>query len=466
MQQYATIKRALRIPSQASPEAKDLFRAVLKLPTIRDAELADLRDNYEGDHTVLIDRFLRKPPSWDDTTWAYIREGLMAINSTRTSLRALSAVYSGVQFRKVSSTSGPFADQVAKYVSSPGWRSAMKRVMRESALYGTAYFAPFYDRQKRRLGVRHLNPVTTHVLVREIDPETPIAIAEFDEKRNWVRIWTSSFSATLARKEEDVEYTDYLDENEEQVDRPYFPIVIAKAEEVPGSPYGLSMLRDTPRFNRSLSVSYFNVSYSALLKAQALLTITTGDNTGEETGADLTQLGPHAALLLPQGSSADFKSNGADLNALLEVIDRLQDLESYILGIPTIKTHKNLSASGAELAAFPLTNQIGELALTMSSVETAGIHLLLMVGHWEVGSPLTPEDSERLYQVAVRISPTINVASLQERVQSKTMLSDKGAIPEEEVVAEFAPHLSYPEVEAQAEIMRERNQVSKSSAAA
>lgn len=443
-----------------------MFRAVLKLPTIRDAELADLRDNYEGDHTVLIDRFLRKPPSWDDTTWTYVREGLMAINSTRTSLRSLSSgVYGGVQFRKISSAQGPFSDQVNKFIASPSWRASMKRVMREAALYGTSYFAPFYDKEKRRLGIRHLNPVTTHILTSEIDPEIPIAVAEFDEKRNWVRIWTSSFFAILARRESDVEYIDYIDDAGDEIDRPFFPVAIARAEEVPGSAYGLSMLRDTPKFNRSLSVSYFNVSYSSLLKAQALLTITTGDNTGEEANADLTQLGPHSALILPQGSSADFKSNGADINSLLEVIDRLQDLESYILGIPNIRAQKNLSAEGARLAAAPLTSQVSELALTMSSVETAAIHLILMTSHWEVNSPMSQEDSERLYQVSVRINPSINVESLQERTQSKTMLAEKGVIAEEEIVAEFSPHLSFPEVEEQAEIMRSRLQVSSSAAA-
>lgn len=454
---YNLIKRAMRFPSMASKEARAIFEAVNKLPTVRTSELVELKDNYEGDHEKLIEEYILKPPAWDPATWSYVKKTLMAINSTRTSLRSLSAgVYGGIQFRKVTgSDKGPFDKQLNEYIAKPEWRGAMKRILKETALYGTAYAVPEYDTIRRRFAWRHLNPVTTHILTTEIDPETPVAVAEFDQKRNWVRIWASDFYAVLSRKEDYVEYQDFTDSDDNPISRPFFPVLIAKSEEVPGSPYGISMLRDTPKFNRSLAVSYFNVSFSSLVKAQALLTITSGDSS-DEVNADLTQLGPHSALILPKGAAAEFISNNADITNLMDVIDRLQDLESYILGIPNIRAQKNLSAEGARLAATPLTSQISDLALLMTAIETMGIHMQAMNAHWEVGSPATPDDSERMYKVTIRINPSINVESLGERVQNRTMLADKGVIPDEDLVGEFNTHMSYDEVLNQAEVVKER----------
>lgn len=453
---YNLIKRAFRFPTVASKDARAIFDAVSKLPTVRAAELVELKDNYEGDHDKLIAEYIKKPPAWDDATWSYVKKSLMAINSTRPSLRSLSAgVYGGIQFRSVKSDTGPFAGQLNDFLSSPAWRNATKRTLKEVALYGTAFAEPKYDRVGRRFSWYHLNPVTTHVITSEMDPETAIAVAEFDPQRNWVKIWTRSFYAVLARKEENVEYTDYADAEGAVVERPFFPISISRSEVVPGSPYGISMLRDTPKFNRSLAVSYFNVAFSSLIKAQALLSITS-DGGDDELNADLTQLGPHSALILPKGAAAQFISNNADVGALMDVIDRVQDLESYILGIPNIRSQKNVSAEGARLAATPLTSQIGDLALTMTDVEISGVHLMAMVGHWEVNSPATPDDSERMYKVKVRINPSVNVESLQERVQSMTTLTENGTVPEEDMVAEFNKHMTYPEVQKQAEVMRSR----------
>lgn len=458
-------KRALRMPADASDYARDIFKLVLKLTTVRDPELEELRLNYEGRHEIMVDAYLQKPPPWDDETWAYVKKDLMHINSTRTTLRTLSSgVYGGVPSRKiVAEEKAPFGKQLNEHIVSPAWRASMKRLLREMALYGTGYIVPEYDRESRRFKHRHLNPVTTHIISTEMDPEVPIAVAEFDTRRNWVRIWAPEFYAVLARLEGDVEWLEYIAPAEggdssagaTVITKPFFPVLIAKAEDIPGSPYGPSLLRDTPRFNRALAVSYFNVSFTAKLKAQALLTVVSGDSS-DEVNADLTQLGVHSALILPKGAAADFISNQADVQSLMDVIDRLQDLESYVLGIPAIRAEKNLSAEGARLAAAPLTSQVGELSTVMSQVEVTGMQLLALTGHFEVGSYATVEDVERMYKISVRINPIINIESLRERTDSMLQQAEKGATPEIECVSQLNPWMSYDEAKAQAEIMRER----------
>jgi hypothetical protein len=462
-QPFDLIKRSLRFPAEATTEAKAVFKQVMKLTVIRDKELLELRDNYEGDHEKMVDEYVQKPPPWDEAFWCYVKKSLIHINSTRASLRTLSAgCYGGINSRSVSvqeGQKGPFADQVNEYVASPAWRAAMKRMQREASLYGISYAEPSYDKPSKAFSLKHLNPVTTHILTDEMDPEAPAVVAEFDECRNWVRIWTKNWYAVLARRDDQVEFLEYVDDAGKTVERPFFPILICKAEEMSGSPYGLSHLRDTPRFNRSFAVSYFNASFSALMKAQALLTIATDDGSSETSG-DIRQIGPHTAFVLPKGAVAQFLNSNADVTSLMNVVEKLQDLLSYVIGIPAMRAQKNGSAESARLEATPLTSQVQDIATNMTNTETKGIKLLFAVAHWEVNSPATMQDVDRMYKVTVRISPSINVEPLNERVTSLTLLADKGALPEEDVVATFNPTMDFNQVEAQADVMRERRKTS------
>jgi hypothetical protein len=449
-----SIKRALRQPAGVSEYAQSVFKAVLKLPTCRDPELQTLRDNYEGDHEQLIADQIQKPPPWSDETWNYVRKDLLHVNSTRTSLTTLqSGIYSGPPVRKLapkkSEKPGPFLQQLNDELATPEWKASAKRLNKEASHYGTSYCAPDYDKESREFRRRHLNPVTTHILVNATEPEVPMVVAEFDEQRNWVRIWTTEFYAVLARDADDVEFEEWVDAKGEPGEKPYFPVVIAKTEDVPGSPYGLSRMRDTPRFNRCLSVSYFNLAFSAKLKALALLAITSDSGDGEIT-ADLTQLGPHSALILPKGAAAQFLSSNADLKSLLEVINLLQDLEAYVLGIPAVRAEKNLSAEGARLAAQPLTSQISELADTCASNEVRLMSVTAADAHWVVGSPATLADVKRMYNPSVRLKPAFNIESLQTRQQAITQLAKDSLIPAVDAVAEFNDAMTFEEIELQA----------------
>lgn len=447
-----SIRRNLHQPSGAGKYAEAIFTSVLKLPTVRDPELEILRKHYEGDHETLIRDSIQKPPSWDDTTWAYVQKDLLHINSTRTSLKTLqTGIYSTQPVRKIQTkgTVGPFAKQLSQEISRPEWRRSMKRLSRDVILYGTGYMAPDYDPETREFNRRHLNPVTTHVLVNSSEPEVPVVVCEFDEQRNWVRIWTREFYAMLSRDPDDVDFVEWVDPAGEVAEKPYFPVVVAKTEDIPGSPYGLSLLRDTPRFNRCLSVSYFNLAFSAKIKALALLTITSGDGT-EEVTADLTQLGPHTSLVLPKGAAAAFLESHADLSGLVEIINQLRDLESYVLGCPTVEAERNMSAKGAEAASQPLTSQLSELADTAAINEVRAMIVTAQDAHFEVGSIATEADVRRLYAPAVKLKPSFNREGLQSRQQSLTQLAKDRLIPAEDAVAEFNEDMSFEEVEAQA----------------
>lgn len=453
------------MPEDTPDYAQEIFERVLKLPTVRSDDHIELWAHYQGNHTQLIEEMglVQKPPAWDDNFWAYTKKALMHINATKTCLRTLaSAVYGGGHKRKISGT-GPFAEQLSDLVATAGWRTAMRRALKEAALCDTAYLVPSYDKPRRRFTWRHLHPVTTHILTTDMDPETPIAVAEFDKRRNWVRIWTQEFYAVLARDEQDVVFLDYRDDKDEVVVKPFFPVLIVKIEEVPGSPYGMGLMGDTPRFNRALAVSWFNASFSANMKAQALLQICAENESGE-VNADLTQIGPHAGLILPKGATAQFLSSGADVASLMNVMKELQHLLSWIVGIPNVKVERNASAGNSELAGAPLTTQVADVAQVMGGVEVSAIGLWAMAAHWDVGAPITPEQAEAKYSASVRLKPSLNPDSLSERTNALLTQAEKGATPEEEVVADLNPDMTYSEVQAQASVMRERFEKAKTPA--
>jgi hypothetical protein len=468
---YDLVQRPMNRPAGASDYAKSVFRAVLKLPTIRHPELKILKDNYEGDHEKMIAMNVRKPPSWDDDTWQYFQKDLMHVNSTRASIRKLmTGVYGGPAIRRLGDkVGGPFLKQMQDLIASPEWVDAMKRLNRETIHYGTGFLVPEYDKETRQFTRRHLNPVTTHILVNEDEPEIPVVVAEFDQLRRWVRIWTTEFYAVLARSKDLVEYSDYirdpqptgaamqveadvpLDSAEEvqTVNKPFFPVLITKTEDVPGSPYGISSVRDTPKFNEALTTSYFNVSFASKLKAQCLLAIST--ESSDEVNADLTQLGPFTALVLDKKAAAEFLASNADVDALFNVITSLQDLEEYLIGLPDVPVERNLSAAGANQAAAPRASQISELAIRMSNAEVGAMNLTCMDAHFVVGSPATLEDVKRMYGASVRLKPRESVEPLQTRQQSLTQLAKDSVIPAVELVAEFnSDYMSYPEMQQQA----------------
>lgn len=417
-----------------------MFRAVNKLPTCRSGELIDLRNHYEGDHETLIDKLFRKPPAWTDDDWIQVRNILMHINSTRTSLRTLTAgVYGGITTRGVTGT-GPHVEFLDDFVNTVAYKTAAVTLMRQSALYGTSATAPSYDAELQEINFYDLNPVTMHLLVDSINPSEVTAAAEFDEQRNWVRIWHPSFFAILARDPTDVEYLSY-DAVEGDVtlelERPFFPVHVTRCEPIPKSPWGLSMLRDTPRFNRNLGTSYFNAAYTARMKAQALLQISAGEGEGDEVNADIQQMGPHTALILPKGAAAQFISNQADVESLLKALNALQELEAYVLGIPSLGSANYMKSEVGKLAAIPLTSQLGSIANEMQKSESELVMLLACIIHWELGDPITPREAKKLYKPSIEIQPAVDLSSLAERTTSYIQLNQAGIVSDEDVVARF-----------------------------
>ncbi len=444
------------LPEVKSPELRAWLQKLLTLPALRDPELMEIRDHFEGGPDAISAKYHPKPASLTETMWRTNRRLLSYVNLVKPVQKAYSnAVYSGQSKRKVKKN--PEANLVKDWVGSDEYLQLVEDWTTNKITMGTSVAVPLYDPETGETSVWLPDPVYTWIFTDKQNVKKIVGVAEVClDHIQYVHLQGEGYIS--------------LDAEPQHEDRDFgwLPVVVGYGEDrrSRGLQYGLTMVRDAVTASKSATAIYYNIRLLQRQQTRSILKRIADLEELERMGEKGKPVGTGSegsTIDLPMGGDAEFISPDPKIEESLKVLKQQLALLAIAAGIPADVLDSTLSeaaasAESARIRALPLIQNSRPLIWRWRSDEQQVIlAMTARIGYHKSGEK--PIDIAALrQQVATDIvlNPQVLPLSPNEHTQDTIARVSFGLTTEEDGILEHNETKSDSEIAAMAVIMRKR----------